>query len=654
MGIAADISIIVIVGLIGGLIAQQLKQPLLLGYILSGIVVGPYIAGIELADMHDIELLAEIGVALLLFGLGLEFSFKDLKVVRHVALFGTPLQILLTMAYGYALGRFFGFEYDESLWFGAMISLSSTMVILKTLISQGRLGTLSSRVMIGMLIVQDIAIVPMMIILPQMSNAEGGFQLLGLAAIRATLFIAAMIFLGARVVPRFMAYVTRWNSRELFLITVIALGLGIGYGTYLFGLSFAFGAFVAGMVLSESDYAHQALSDITSIRDLFALLFFVSVGMLFDPAFLFSNWKMVVLLVILVSLGKALIFGAIVPVFRYRNVIPLAVSLGLFQVGEFSFVLARVGISTNSISGELYSLILTISIISMLLTPFISNLATPLFALRKRWFKYEPLQTINLPQKGFSGHVVIAGSGRVGQYVAQILHRLKLDFVLIELDSRKVDEARETKYSVIYGDATQAVVLHAAKLGEARLLLITTPSSLTSQTIVDQARQINPNLHIVVRAEGLEQMNSLHEQGVYEVIQPEFEAGLEITRQVLLHMDFPATEIQKYTDAIRKELYAPLYGEHKQHKVLTQLKNAINLLELSWETLPRGSSLTNKTIAELAIRSLTGCSIVGVMRDGKLHPNPNAGFRLEEGDLVAVMGDTQQRATFEALTRSKK
>ncbi len=581
MGIAAGISIIVIAGLFGGLIAQQLKQPLILGYILSGIIVGPYLAGIELANIHDIELLAEIGVALLLFGLGLEFSPKELKAVRHVALLGTPLQILLTIIYGFILGRIFGFDNVESLWFGAMISLSSTMVILKTLINQGRLGTLSTKVMIGMLIVQDIAIVPMMIILQQLNSNESGIQLLGLAALRAILFVAVMFFLGTRIIPRFMAHIASWNSRELFLITIIALSLGIGYSTYLFGLSFVFGAFVAGMILSESDYAHQALIDISSIRDLFALLFFVSVGMLFDPAFLYSHWKIVILTIILVSFGKMLIFGAIIPMFRYRNVIPLAVSLGLFQVGEFSFVLARVGIATNSISGEMYSLILSTSIITMILTPLISGLPTPIFKLSHRWFKQEALQSSNIPRAGLTSHVVIAGYGRIGKYIAQVLHRLKLDFVLIELDSRRVDEAKQVKYSIIYGDATQTVVLKAARLDEARLLLITTPAIATAQSIVDSARSFNSELHIVARVEDIEQMQALHKREVYEVIQPEFEAGLEITRQALLHMDIPATEIQKYTDAIRKELYAPLYREHKQTKILTQLKSAINQLELS-------------------------------------------------------------------------
>ncbi len=653
MGIAADISIIVIAGLIGGLIAQQLKQPLILGYILAGVAVGPYTGGVTVTDVHTIELLAEIGVALLLFALGLEFSFKELKPVRNIALFGTPIQILLTMAYGFAIGRFLGLEQVQSLWLGALISLSSTMVTLKTLMSQGRLGTLSSRVMIGMLIVQDLAIVPMMIILPQLTGPESGLPLLGFAALRATIFLVAMIFLGTRVIPRIMTYIAGWNSRELFLLAVTAMGLGIGYATYLFGLSFAFGAFVAGLVLSESDYGHQALSDIIPVRDLFALLFFVSVGMLFDPAFLLAKWQTVLLVVLFISVGKALIFGTIASIFRYRNVVPLAVSLGLFQVGEFSFVLARVGVGTNSISRDLYSLVLNTAIITMVLTPLVSGFTAPLYALRKRWFKHEPLQTVNLPKAGLHDHVVIVGGGRVGQYVAQVLQRLGLDFVLIELDSRRFEEAKTAKFPVIYGDASQVVVLKAAKVEEAELLLITVPAIVTTQAIVDQVRLMNPALHIVARAEGIEQMKTLHDRGVYEVVQPEFEASLEMTRQALLHLNIPATEIQRFTDAVRKELYAPLYQKRKQYETLAQLQSAMHLLELTWVALPANSPLIGQTIQELAIRTRTGASIVGVMRNGNFHPNPDGSYRFASGDLVAVMGDAQQLAAFQTLAQEE-
>lgn len=649
MGIAADIAIIVVAGLIGGLIAQQFKQPLILGYILAGIIVGPFTGGVTVSNIHDIELLAEIGVALLLFALGLEFSLKELRPVRHIALIGTPIQILLTMILGYGIGQLLGWDWIESVWLGGLIALSSTMVTLKTLMSQGRMGTLSSRVMIGMLIVQDLAVVPLMIILPQLDQPGAGLSVLAGAALKAAVFLFLMIFVGMRVIPKVMAYIANWNSKELFLLAITAIGLGVGYATYLFGLSFAFGAFVAGMVLSESDYGHQALSDIIPVRDLFGLLFFVSVGMLVDPVFLIANWKIILVVVLLVATGKGLIFGGISRAFGYGNVVPLAVGLGLFQVGEFSFVLARVGISTNSISNNLYALILATAIVTMVMTPVVSGLTAPLYALRKRWFKREPLQTMNLPEAGLHNHVVIAGGGRVGQYVAQVLQRLELAFVIVEIDHRRVMEAKDEGYSVIYGDASQEIVLEAARVNQACLVLITAPALLSTQAIVDQVRHANPTVDIVARAEGVEQMQVLRDRGVYEVIMPEFEAGLEITRQALLHLNIPATEIQRFTDAIRRELYAPLYDSNDGYQTIAQLQNVTNLLELNWIRLTAGSPFIGRTIHDLQIRSQTGVSVVGVIRDGELYPNPDAGFCFAIGDLVAVLGDSQQLAGLQAL-----
>ncbi|WP_319576722.1 cation:proton antiporter [uncultured Desulfobacter sp.] len=649
MGIASDIAIIVVAGLIGGLFAQRLRQPLILGYILVGVMVGPFTGGVTVSNTHDIELLAEIGVALLLFALGLEFSLKELKPVARIALIGTPIQMLLSILLGFGIGKTFNWPFTDALWFGGLIALSSTMVILKTLMSQGRMGTLSSRVMIGMLIVQDLAVVPLMIILPKLNQLEAGLPALGWAAIKAATFLFLMVFIGTRLIPRLLAYIARHNSRELFLLAITAIGLGVGYGTYLFGLSFAFGAFIAGMVLSESDYGHQALSDIIPLRDIFGLLFFVSVGMLLDPAFLVKNWQTILIVVLLVSLGKGIIFSTLSRIFGYNNVIPLALGLGMFQVGEFSFVLARVGISTHSISNDLYSLTLATAIVTMLFTPLVSGLTAPLYRLRKRMFKKEPVQTTNLPDTGLRNHVVIAGGGRIGFHVGEILQRLDLAFVIIEIDYRRVTQAKSMGFPVIYGDVTRDVVLEAAKVKEANLVLITTPRIDVTGTVCSQIRQLNPDVNIVARAEGIEQMQALHDQGIQEVVQPEFEAGLQFTRQALLYLNIPATDIQKYSDAFRRELYAPLFKASQGAQTLSQLQKACDLLEFSWIKLVADSPVIGRTIKELDLRTKTGVSVVGVMHDGELQPNPDADYQLKAGELIAVMGNAQQLAEFQTL-----
>ncbi len=650
MGIAADIAIIVVAALLGGLIAQKLKQPLMLGYILAGVLIGPHTGGITVSDAHEIEKLAEIGVALLLFALGLEFSFRELRPVRYIALLGTPLQILLTFGYGYLIGGWLGWETVPSLWLGGVISLSSTMVILKTLMNQGMMGTLSSRVMIGILIVQDLAVVPLMILLPQLSDPAAGLPILGVAAVKSVVFLTVMVLLGTRWLPRLLAIIAGWNSRELFLLSITAIGLGIGYATYLAGLSFAFGAFVAGMVLSESDYGHQALSDIIPLRDLFGLLFFTSVGMLLNPDFLLTHWERVLELVLLVAVGKGLIMALLARSFGYGNVVPLAVGLGMFQIGEFSFVLAQVGFGTGALNHEFHSFILSATIISMVLTPLVSGLTAPLYALRKRFFKKELLETINLPKEGLRDHVVIAGGGRVGQHIARVLIQLEVPFVIVELNHRRIEECKAAGFPTIYGDASQSVVLEAAEVDHAHQLLITIPVLLATQTIVDQVRKLNPDLNIVVRAEGAEQMKNLYSLGVYMVVLPELEAGLEIARQALLALQIPIPVIQRYTDSIRKELYHPISESRDDFKEIRQLKNAKDLLELTWERLGADSPLAGCSIRELEVRRRTGASIVGVLRRGEFVANPAADFRFGAGDLVAVIGNASQREAFQALS----
>ncbi len=383
MGIAADIAIIVTVGFLGGVIAQRLKQPLILGYIAAGIVLGPVTGGALISDPHDIELLAEIGVALLFFALGIEFSLKELRPVQKVALLGTSIQILLTVGVTAGVGLALGWPWTDAVWFGGCVSLSSTMVILKTLQSQGRLGALSSKVMVGMLLVQDLAVVPLLILLPKLTDLRAGLPDLGWALARSVVFLAMMIVVGTRVIPWLMRLVSRWNSRELFLLTVTGLGLGIGYATYKVGLSFAFGAFVAGIVLSESDHAHQALSDIIPLRDIFGLLFFASVGMLLEPRFVQENLLLVLGLAGAVSLTKGLVCAGVGQLFGYRNVIPLALGLTMFQAGEFAFVIGRVGVSTGSIGTELYALIMSVTLVTMFLTPFVSRATAPIYGFVK-------------------------------------------------------------------------------------------------------------------------------------------------------------------------------------------------------------------------------------------------------------------------------
>ena len=654
MGIATDLILLVVSAFFSGLLMQRLGQPLILGYILTGIAFGPYTGGFALTSVHEIELLAEIGVALLLFALGLEFSLKDLKPVKKIALIGTPIQILLTIAMGYGIGQWMGWDAKTSLWLGALVSLSSTMVLLKTLMNQGWLGTLSSKVMVGILIVQDLAVVPLIVLLPILNNPELGWVSLQIAILKTVLFLAGMILFGTRLLPWIMRHISHLGSRELFLLAITAIGLGVGYLTYLVGLSFAFGAFVAGMVLSESDYGHQALSDIIPVRDLFGLLFFASVGMLLNPAFLLDHWQQVFILVLIVSLGKGLILALLARIFKYGNVVPLAVGLGLFQVGEFSFVLAQVGVSTNSISHEVYSLVLTTAIITMFLTPLISGQTARLYALRKRWFKHEALDSINFPKSGFRNHVIIMGGGRVGFRIAQVLKRLNVPMLIIELDQLRVDRAKHADIPVIYGDASHEVVLEAATASLARLLIITSPEVVIAQTIVQRVRKVNAEIQVVARAPGVEFLEEFKKLNISEVVIPEFEAGLEMARKALVHLHIPAAKIQHYTESLRQDLFASFFNENEETKIMEQLQTAEHQYDLQWMLIKPGSKLVGITIGEAEIRTKTDTSIVGVIRKEKLEPNPDASFRFEANDRVAIIGIDSARESFFQLTCPSK
>jgi monovalent cation:H+ antiporter-2, CPA2 family len=646
MGIAGDIVIIVVAALVGALIAQKLKQPLVLGYIIVGIVIGPYSGGVTVAGVHEIEMLAELGVALLLFALGLEFSFSELKPVWKVALIGTPIQIILTTVLGFLVGRWMDWEFIPSLWFGALISFSSTMVILKTLMNQGWIGTLSSKVMIGMLIVQDLIVVPAMIILPQLSDPKAGLPLLGLAGLKSIVFLISMFFLGTKLIPKLIAIIAGWDSRELFLLTITAIALGIGYVTHVVGLSFALGAFVAGMVISESEYSHKALTDIMSIRDIFGLLFFTSVGMLLDPYFVIENWQNILFIVLFVSIFKGLFFGLIAKGFGYSRVVPLAVGLGLFQIGEFSFVLARVGLSTQSIDKEVYSYVLATAIISMLLTPIVSKLTNPLYTIIKRFVKEEPVQAFDVRKEKLNNHVIIAGGGRVGQHIAHILELLKVEFVIIELNFQLFEQCKKAGFPVIFGDVCHEVVLDVAKIERANLMLLTIPNVIVSQSVVEKSKLINSEMHIVARAEGTDQMNCLYEKGAFEVVLPELEAGLEIARQALLHLNIPAVIIQNYIDSTRQKLQTSAQTSQSNGNTLTQLKNAQNLIEITWTKIEEKSPYITKSLMDLDIRKKTGASIVGVLRNEIFRPNPGAKYTFAEGDLIAVMGNKSQRESF--------
>lgn len=527
--------LIILAGLVGGLAARLLNLPLLVGYVAAGVIVGPHSPGPTVGQVKDIELLAEIGVALLLFSLGLEISFRDLEPVKRVALLGGPIQIVLTCGTT-ALGLRFvlGMPMTEAIWLGAMVSLSSTMVVLKTLSASGMTATLASRVMIGLLVVQDLAVIPMLTVLPQLSDLNGAWGKLVKAIGIAAFFLALVYFVGTRVFPSLLKRVIAFGSRELFLVSVVAVGIGVGYAMHAVGLSFALGAFVAGIILSESEFSHQALSDIVPLRDIFGLLFFVTVGMLFEPAFLVDNVGAILLLIGAILVGKALLIGLSTRAFGYVNMAPWIVGLGLSQIGEFSFVLARAGLASGDLSKPNYDLALTATVLTMAVSPVVSGLALPLGRLWKRWRgPTETASTAPLVETKLRDHVVVCGYGRSGKGAVLELHRTGTPVVVVESDYVRYADLAELSIEAIWGDITSPEIQHAAHLDRARALILTMPNEMAVEMAIHSARKLNPKLRIIARAINDPHALELVGLGVDAIVQPEREGGVAMARQAL-------------------------------------------------------------------------------------------------------------------------
>lgn len=543
-------------GLLGGILARLLRLPLLVGYVAAGVAVGPHTAGPTVAQIHEIETLAEIGVALLLFSLGLEVSFRDLHVVRRVALIGGPIQIVLTLAFG-ALGSIWllGFATTDALWFGAMISVSSTMVVLKVLAAGGVTNTLASRVMIGLLLLQDLAVIPMLIILPQL-GAEGNLlPRLASALALAAAFLAAVYFTGTWLLPPLFRRILAWGSQELFLVAVVATGVGVGAAMHAAGFSFALGAFVAGLILSESEFSHQALSDVVPLRDIFGLLFFVTVGMLFDPGYALRNLGLILAVVAAILLGKALIFGGVARAFGYRYMAPWVIGLGLCQIGEFSFVLARTGYNAKLVSKPVYDLSLTATVLSMAVSPVVSAMALPLGrAWRRRFEKDAAPPPVDLQQANLRDHVVVAGYGRTGRAVARALREASIPFLVVESSYALLADLTADGFAGLWGDIAREEILHAARIPQARMLLLTMPDAPTVELAVERGRQQNPALLVVARSTNANLVRDLRAKGV-AAVQPEFEGGLEMVRQGLLLQGHGEESIGPIVQRLRREIY---------------------------------------------------------------------------------------------------
>ncbi|MGM9427629.1 YbaL family putative K(+) efflux transporter [Hydrogenophaga sp. MI9] len=539
--------------LILGFLASRLRLPALVGYLVAGVVIGPFTPGF-VADAEIAAQLAEIGVMLLMFGVGLHFSLDDLLSVRKIALPGAVVQMVVATLMGMGLALWWGWGMGPALVFGISLSVASTVVLLRALESLGILESFTGRIAVGWLVVEDLAMVLVLVLLPPLAGFLGGtqpagggasvWQTLGLTLLQVGGFVALMLVVGRRLFPWVLWQVTRTGSRELFTLCVVAAAVSIAFASAaLFGVSFALGAFFAGMVLRESEFSHRAAEESLPLRDAFAVLFFVSVGMLFNPAVLVERPLQVLGVVAIILLGKSLAAAVLVIALRYPLNTALTVSASLAQIGEFSFILVGLGAALGLMPPEGQSLVLAGALISIAVNPLLFKAIAPIQAflrarsafVRKLEARDDPLAELpgSTDERFLSRQVVLVGYGRVGRHIAQALREAHQPFVVAEQNREIVERLREQGIPAVFGDAADPAVLVQAHVARARMLVIATPDSMAARPMIETARTLNPGIEVAVRSHNEEEAQRLRDEGAGQVFLGEVELADAMVRHVM-------------------------------------------------------------------------------------------------------------------------
>ena len=643
----------------GGYLAHRLHQPVLLGYLLGGIVVGP--AGFKLVTIEgDIQVLSEVGVALLLFALGVEFSLKDLLRVKKIALGGGLLQIILTILLGGGLAYVTGWvdTIPKAIFLGAVLSFSSTALVLKSLIESNEVHSVHGQVMLAILITQDLSLGFMLAVLPTLTQPPDVIGVALLAALlKVLLFLGGAIVVGKWIIPYLIRLIAQSGSQELFLLGILVLCLGIALFTYVIGLGIAMGAFVAGLMVSNVEYADHALDRVLPMRDVFATLFFASIGLLIDPGFLLANGWILIGLVAIAMIGKAAIVTVIVNIFNYPLKTALTVGLGLNQIGEFSFVLAGNAQSAGLFSPELYGLTVGTTAATLLIAPF-SLQATPyLIQWLEQLQEVIPMVKLSHPprlvgsKEELTNHVVVVGYGRVGQTLVRMLYFQGHQILVIDNNEASLQTLRERRIPYLFGDASSPLVLEGANLLQAKVMAIALPDPMATRLTLKRALSLAPDLDITVRAHVNEEIDSLYQLGAQEVVQPEFEASLEMGAHMLLKLGDSTYAVQQAVNRYRRRRYRDILPERAEYWGAADLETAIEGLKHSWYILPPDSPLLGMNLAQANIRRLTGATVMAIERQKKLYRYPTGEATLEGGDRLLVVGNYEEHITFAKLLK---
>jgi CPA2 family monovalent cation:H+ antiporter-2 len=645
-----DIFIIFALSIVVLFVCLKIKIPTIVGFLITGIVAGPYGLGL-ISAVHEVETMSEIGVVLLLFTIGIEFSLKDLIKIKKSVFLGGSTQVILTIFAFFFVARQVEQTVPQSVFMGCLMALSSTAIVLKLLQERAEIESPHGRTSLGILIFQDIVIVPMILIVPMLAGTSGNVAgSLGILLVKAA-GILVLVFVSAKwLIPNLLYQITRTRNREIFLLSIVIICLAVAWLTYSLGLSLALGAFLAGLIISESEYSHEALGNILPFRDIFISFFFVSIGMLLNLDFVFRNTWLIVLITIGVILLKSLIAGFTTSLLGYPLRTMILVGFDLSQVGEFSFVLSKTGLEYGLlIPGKTYQLFLAVSVLTMIATPLILQIAP--------WL-VEAVLRLPLPQKLKSGvhpaftindvvkmdHMIVVGFGINGRNVTRAAKMAGVSYIVIEMNPETVRLEKARGEPIFYGDATHEAIFHHAGISNARILVVTIADASATRKITALARRLNPKIHIIARTRFLQEMDPLYELGANEVIPEEFETSVEIFTRVLSKYLIPKDEIDRFTNEVRADGYQMFRTLSYDAASCSDLRHCLPDIEITTLRIDETSPLVGKTLGETEMRKRYGVTILAVRRNGTTISNPNVNLTFAANDIVFMLGKPDQFA----------
>ncbi len=619
----------------------KIKLPTIIGYLLTGIVAGPHLLGIIKSE-HAIELMAEIGVVLLMFTIGLELSVRHLVRIRKVVFLGGFMQLMMTALLIYLALRWSSHSWQSSLFFGFCVALSSTAIVLKLLQDRSEITSYYGRTVLGILIFQDLIVVPLILLAPilggQSTDIWNDVMWLGIKSA----FILAFVIVGHRwVMPWVMHKIAMTKNQELFLMAILLFCLSVSMLTASIGMSLAFGAFLAGMMISESEYSHTAFATLIPFRDTFTSFFFVSIGMMLNMSFVIENIWIVSIAVVGVIMVKTFVAGATAFVLGHSFVGTVTVGMALSQVGEFSFILAREGEKAGLINNRFFQLFLGVAVVSMIISPFLIKASHGFadfflrFPLPKWWVDgLFPLTQVEIPE--MKNHIVVIGKDARSKNLSRMINQMGLPNIAIVFDPAAVQDRTKKGEKVVYGDAAQIAILQSAYVQNAEIVVISVGDLIAAMSIIDRIRHMNKFVHIIVRTKDVDDIEELYRLGANQVLPEKFETAIDLFEQTLKKLLVPKREISKELTRVRNDHYGVFRDEEKKKSL--SLPIDLPNIEVTSVRVDDNAPVAGKTLAQLMLRKNHGITIVAIQHGDVLIEHPEAVSVLHGGDIVYIMG----------------